>query len=119
DLQVDKRHGAVETYDGARRRALVDPHLVADAQVDPLDPVEPVLVDEARIQGVQRLRPAGVQSGITGIDVDGNRRGVQRGKARRQQGSLELFGRCEQTLDGDLVFATFDGVRVRPGRRVD
>ena len=119
DLQVDERHGAVEPHDGARRRALVEPHLVADAQVHPFDPGEPVLVDEARIQRVQRLRPTAVQAGVAGVDVDGDRRGDQRGKARRQQGALELLGRREQTLDGDLMLATFGGVGIRPGGRVD
>ncbi len=96
DLQVDERHGAVEAHDGARGGPLVDADLLADPQVDPFDPGDPVLVDQSRIQGVQRLRPAAVQAGVTGVDVDRDRGRDQRGEARRQQGAFELLGRCEQ-----------------------
>ena len=50
DLQVDERHGAVEADDGAGRRALVDPDLLAGAQVDPLLLGQPALLDQPGIQ---------------------------------------------------------------------
>ena len=91
----------------------------AGAQVDPRLLGEPLLLDEPRVQGEQRLRPAGVQPGVTAVDVDGHRRVVQRREARRQQGAVELLGRREQALDGDLVLAPLVGVGIacrRAGR---
>ena len=53
DLQVDERHRAVEADNGASRRALIEPDLVAGAQVDPLLFGQPALVDQPGIQGEQ------------------------------------------------------------------
>ena len=76
DLHVDERHRAVEADDGA----VVEPGVLAGAQVDPRLLGEPLLFDERRVQGEQRLRPAGVQPGVALVDVDGHGRVVQRGK---------------------------------------
>ena len=78
-----------------------------------------LLVDQSRIQGEQRLRAAAVQAGVTAVDVDGDRGSDQRGEARRQQAAVELLGRCEQALDGDLVLASFGGVGIGAAGRVD
>ena len=80
---------------------------------------QPALLDQPRVQGEQRLRPPGVQAGVAAVDVDGDRRVVERGKARRQQGAVELLGRREQALDRDLVLAALVGVGIAAGRRVD
>ena len=115
DLHVDERHRAVEPDDGA----VVEPGLLAGAQVDPRLLGEPVLVDEPRVQREQRLRPPGVQPGVAAVDVDGHGRVVQRREARRQQRAVELLGRREQALDGDLVLAALVGIGVGAAGRVD
>ena len=89
------------------------------AQVDPRLLGQPALLDEPRVEGEQRLRPAGVQAGVALVDVDGHGGIVQRREARRQQRAVELLGRREQALDRDLVLAAFVGIGIacrRAGR---
>ncbi len=100
-------------------RPVVEAYLLAGAQVDPVHLRQPALVDQPRIQREQRLRPPGVQSGVAAVDVDGHRGVVQRRVARRQQRAVELFGRRQQSLDGDLMLAAFVGVGVGARGRVD
>ena len=100
-------------------RAVVEADLLAGAQVDPLHLRQPALVDQPRIQREQRLRPPGVQPGVAAVDVDGHRGVVQRREARRQQRAVELLGRREQPLDGDLVLAALVGVGIGAAGRVD
>ena len=53
------------------------------------------------------------------VDVDGHGRVVQRREARRQQRAVELLGRREQALDGDLVLAALVGVGIGAAGRVE
>src|SRR6185312_14023886 len=86
-------------------RAVVEPGVLARTQVDPRLLGEALLFDEFRVQREERLRLAGVQAGVALVNVDRHGRVVQCGIARREQRALELFGRREQALDGDLVLA--------------
>ena len=92
---------------------------LARAQVHPRHLGQPLLVDQPRVEGEQRLRPPGVQPGVAAIDVDGHRRVVQRREARRQQGAVQLLGRREQALDRDLVLAALVGVGICAAGRVE
>ena len=107
-LHVDERHRAVEPDDGA----VVETGRLARAEVDPRLLGQPALLDQPRIEGEQRLRPAGVQAGVALVDVDGDGGIVERREARRQQRAVQLLGRREQALDGDLVLAAFAGIGI-------
>ena len=113
-LEIDERRRPVEPHHGA----IIEAHLFALRQVDPLDLREPLLLDQPGVQREQRLRPAGVQPGVTAVDVDGDGGIVERRETRRQQRAVELLGRSEESGDRDLLFASLLR-RVQPGGRVD
>ena len=61
-------------------------------EIDPLELVQLLLLDQPGVDAEQRLWPAGVQPGITAIDVDGHRRVVHRRKTGDDSIAVHLLG---------------------------